>query len=96
MKIGQNQSKKYFKLNIREEFDEKLIKGMSRRKFKKFITQKVRKAAFDHLIKLKNSPSKIKHINYKKLEVQPYILSEKSNQRRSELSVCSEVKNDEN
>ena len=49
---------------------------MSKYQVKKFIKSKIRASAFSYLETLKKSHSKVKFIVYKKLETQPYILSE--------------------
>ena len=67
--------KKDFEL-IGEQFDEEMVKQMSKNKFKQFVKQRIEKAAFNHLETTKQKHSKVKQINYKKLEPQPYVLSE--------------------
>lgn len=64
-----------FKL-IREIFDEDKFKSMSKYQVKKFIKSKIKVATFNYLKALQKSHSKIKFIEYKKLETQPDILSE--------------------
>ena len=49
-----------FEIVFGKEFGENLIKNMSKIKFKKLIKLKIQKVAFDYLIDLKNSHSKIK------------------------------------
>ena len=61
---------------IDEEFNEELINNMSNFKFKKYVKDKVQKAAFMYLQDKKITHSKIKDIEYKKLELQPYLLCE--------------------
>ena len=65
---------KDFKM-IEEPFDETKVCNMSKEKFKRLVKVKIRKAAFDHLIKLKNTHSKVKDIKYQKLETQTYMKS---------------------
>ena len=50
---------------------------MNKRQFKKWVKSKVRNAAYNYLIKEKNSDKnkKIQHIQYKKLETQKYLKS---------------------
>ena len=60
---------------IEEQFNEDNIKAMSKNKFKRYIKEKIRKAAFKYLTRLQSSHSKIKHIKYESLKIQPYILS---------------------
>ena len=64
---------------IEEEYNETFFTSMSRNKFKKYVKRKIEKAAFKYLEKIKNKHSKVKHIKYKKLEIQPYILCEELN-----------------
>ena len=48
------------------------IKKMSKESFKNFVGDKCRIAAFNHLIKLKDSHSKLKDLKYNDLCLQPY------------------------
>ena len=61
---------------IEEQFNEDAITAMSKNKFKKYVKEKIEKAAFKYLLKLKNSHNKIKNIQYKKLRLQTYITSQ--------------------
>ena len=71
---------------IGEELDESIIKSMSKNNFKKFVKDKIERAAFKHLENVKMSHSKVKHIQYSKLEPQEYILNEEfSNDEISKL-----------
>ena len=66
--------KKDFEM-IKEDFNENKIQNMTKGSFKKFIKEKIKTAAFDHLRKLQEKHSKIRDIVYKKLEIQPYMVS---------------------
>ena len=70
--------KKYLEdLKINLSFEE--IKNLSKWKLKKIVNEKIESAAFQYLIKLKNSPSrdgrisKVGNIQYEKLEMQQYL-----------------------
>ena len=58
------------KININE------IEQTSVRSYKKFIKEKIRKAALKYLNEMKDQHSKIHHIKYEKLETQKYVTSE--------------------
>jgi hypothetical protein len=58
---------------------------MSVYKFKKLVKQKTIEAAFEYLIKKKNSQTKIKDIQYSKLEIQEYLLEGNQNTEISKL-----------
>ena len=58
------------KININE------IEQTSVRSYKKFIKEKIRKAALKYLNEMKDQHSKIHHIKYEKLETQKYLTSE--------------------
>ena len=49
------------------------IKEMSKMKFKKQVDEAVRNKAFEDLIKVKNSHSKVKHIQYKEFQMAKYL-----------------------
>ena len=49
------------------------IKKMSEEKFKKQVKKAVRSKAFEDLIKVKNSHSKVKHIEYKEFKMANYL-----------------------
>ena len=51
------------------------MKSMSKNKLKKFIKQKIQKAAFEHLKSERNKKEKVKNIVYKKFKVQKYLKS---------------------
>ena len=55
------------------------IRQMSVYKFKKLVKQKTIEAAFEYLIKQKNSQTKFKDIQYSKLEIQEYLLEGNQN-----------------
>ena len=49
------------------------IQNLSKKAFQKIVKDTIRSAAFDYLIKLKNTHSKVAHISYKTLEMQDYL-----------------------
>ena len=49
------------------------IKKMSHEKFKKEVDDAVKSKAFEDLINMKNSHSKVKHIQYEKFQMQGYL-----------------------
>ena len=53
-----------------------MVKQMSKNKFKQFVKIRTEKAAFNYLETTKQKHSKVKQIQYTKLEAQPYVLSE--------------------
>ena len=76
--------KKYLQtLKIDLTFEE--IRQMSVYKFKKLVKQKTSEAAFEYLIKKKNSQSKIKDLEYRHLEIQEYLLEGNENTEVSKL-----------
>ena len=60
---------------IEEELNETAIANTSTNSFKKFINKKIRLAAFKYLVELKESHSKVRSIEYNKLETQRYLTS---------------------
>ena len=60
-------------LNLSEEN----IKTMKKNKFKEHLKKKINQAAFNDLLKRKDSHSKVDHINFKNFEAQAYIKSYK-------------------
>ena len=60
---------------IEEELNETAIANTSTNSFKKFINKKIRLAAFKYLVELKESHSKVRSIEYNKLETQSYLTS---------------------
>ena len=61
-------------LEITETLDE--IEKLSIDKFRTKVIRAVRKTTFKNLIEIKNSHSKVKHIEYYKFEMQTYLKSE--------------------
>ena len=61
------------------------IKHMKKEQFKGLVKMKCKKVAFTELTKEKETKSKIKHIQYKSLQIQPYLVSNKINLRRKKL-----------
>ena len=53
---------------------ESQIKNQSIYSFKKIVNTGIRKEALNYLVKLKNSHSKVLHIQYRKLELQDYLV----------------------
>ena len=49
---------------------------MSSKLYKKYVKEKVNKSAFEYLISVQKSHSKIRSIKYSKLDMQPYMKSE--------------------
>ena len=49
------------------------IQNLSKSAFQKIVKESVRNAAFNYLIKLKNTHSKIAHISYETLKMQDYL-----------------------
>ena len=64
-------------LEINLTFDD--IQNMSKWKFKKLVKEKTEIAALKYLTTEKNKQTKIKHINYKKLELQKYLMDGNKN-----------------
>ena len=62
-------------VTIREEFNESKILNMTKESFKKVIKEKIKTAAFDYLRTLQAKHSKIQDIVYRRLEIQPYMVS---------------------
>ena len=60
---------------IEEELNETAIANTSANSYKKFIKKKIRFAAFKYLVELKETHSKVRSIEYKKLETQSYLTS---------------------
>jgi len=60
-------------VNIDLNFDQ--IQTLSKQMLKKLLKSNIKKAAFTHLNKLKSQHSKVKHISYNELAIQPYLSS---------------------
>ena len=60
---------------IGETLNENEIECKSKMSYKNFIKQRIKNAAFEYLIRKQESHSKVKDIQYKKLEIQTYITS---------------------
>ena len=58
-------------LEISEDFV--VLKKFKKNAFKKMINMKIKKYAFEYLIKLKGGHSKMRNINYEKLQIQSYL-----------------------
>ena len=58
---------------IGEDLDEDSVKMKTKNEYKKWVISKVKKAAFDAYIEEKNTLSKIRSLNYTKLETQLYL-----------------------
>ena len=61
------------------------IKSMSKNNFKKTLKENILKSAFKYLQSLKTNHSKVKIIKYDKLEVQPYVTSNKLSTEEKQL-----------
>ena len=67
-------------LTVRENLDElkitlteNQIQNMSKIRFQKIVKESIKNAAFEYLLKLKNSHSKVSHIPYETLKMQDYL-----------------------
>ena len=60
---------------LKISFTEYQIQNLSKSAFQKIVKESVRNAAFNYLIKLKNTHSKIAHISYETLKIQDYLES---------------------
>ena len=58
---------------------------MKKEQFKCLVKLKCKKVAFKELSKVKETKSKVKHIQYNSLQIQPYLVSNKINLRRNKL-----------
>ena len=76
------------------------ISRLSKQKFKAIIKEKIKSCAFKYLKSLKDEHSKMKNLNYEKLELQPYLSSPIFNEESSNLifrlrtRTVSGIKND--
>ena len=68
-------------LNLSDDSNFKI----SKKKFKKFIKGKINEAAFKYLNKIKSSHSKVKNINYEKVEIQPYLIDTNFSTKEKQL-----------
>ena len=64
--------------------------------YKKFVKNKVKSAAFKHLLRLKENHSKVKHIKYADLQTQPYLLSDLFSNKDTEMLFNLRSKTDKN
>ena len=55
------------------------IKRTSKSSFKRLVKTKVRQAAFDELLEMKNTHSKLNNLNYNEFAMQPYLKSSQIN-----------------
>ena len=53
--------------------EEDQIQKLSIYSFKKLVNSAIKKESLNYLVKLKNSHSKVKHIDYEKLAMQDYL-----------------------
>ena len=65
-------------LKLENYFFEQL-KSISKNQFKKLLNEKIRVKAFEHLINIKNTQTKIKNIQYNTLKLQSYLNSSEVN-----------------
>ena len=49
------------------------IQNLSKSAFQKIVKDSIKSAAFDYLVRLKNTHSKVAHISYRTLEMQDYL-----------------------
>ena len=66
------------KESLNVEYSDQEIKDMSKRYFKEIVKTKIRKLAFHDLENRKKDHSKVKDINYTKLEMQAYMKDKKN------------------
>ena len=66
------------------------------KQFKDFIKKKVKAVAFEHLIKLKESHSKVKHIRYSELKTQEYLVNNLFSNKDAEMLFNLRTKTDKN
>ena len=72
---------------IGEDFDENSLKMKTKSEFKRWVNVKVRKAAFALYIEEMKGLSKIKTLEYTKLEVQEYLTSAMFNKQERQLLI---------
>ena len=63
------------KLKLSSDFEK--IKSFKKNSFKELVKSKINILAFNYLMNIKNSHSKMTNINYKGLEIQSYMRSSK-------------------
>ena len=60
-------------------------KSMTKDPFKRILKHKIQQAAFIYLENIKKTHSKVSHIEYSKLELQPYLRSSQLSNKKKEL-----------
>jgi hypothetical protein len=83
---------------IQEEMDEEKIKQMDKETYKKYIKEKVTKAAFQYFLNEKSKRSKLNEIEYKEFGIQNYLINSQFNNKEQNLlytlrSRCYDSKN---
>ena len=73
--ILKRDDKELVKKQYKAPVENPAIANTSTNSYKKFIKKKIRLAAFKYLLELKGSHSKVRSIEYKKLETQKYLTS---------------------
>ena len=63
-------------IEINLEIDDEEISQLSKHKFKKLLKKKISIAAFDYLMKKKETHTKMHDTEYKKMEIQSYLKSD--------------------
>lgn len=70
-------------VNLDLNFDD--IKSLSKQVLKKQLKSKIKKTAFKHLNKLKSQHSKVRHMSYTELVLQPYLKSKNITNEQAKL-----------
>ena len=61
--------------DLKVHMSEQHIAAAGTQQYKSYIKSKVKEAAFEYLLKEQQTHSKVKHIKYEKLQIQPYLCS---------------------
>ena len=70
-------------VNLDFNFDD--IQNLSKQVLKKQLKSKIKKTAFKHLNKLKSQHSKVRHMSYTELVLQPYLKSKNITNEQAKL-----------
>ena len=73
-----------------------LFKQLPADVYKQFVKNKVRSAALEHLLQIKENHSKVKNIKYTDLQTQPYLLSDLFSNKDTEMLFNLRAKTDKN
>ena len=87
-KTGKNNWAETVKKDIDEinlEMSEDLISNTKKDRFKIHLKNKVQEAAFQYLLQIQQSHSKVKNIIYEKLQIQKYLLDVKFTTKEKQL-----------